>query len=276
MYYEQPKAVWTKASSICIEPKHFHCTRSWNLLKCWINRFLQCGFFSQNNLLLTETLKKAIPYTFLATSEKHPTDFYSPSNRNWFIPYIVLRASLHDHLLKSAPLFATDCFVDAFDELFGFPCYIFTQCRIYFFTFLFLQKVLTFLLKYHTSASTKYTLHENVSMQVFLHGSRISNFTSSKMITDLHDAALCSCQRKTIQHLDEPPDVSSKNWTWKTENNSVTENPDLMPQINGIIEMSSSVFLTMANQNNWTWVFYHSSFTSSAKHKSINCKLPSG
>ena len=55
-------------------------------------------------------------------------------------PYNQLRIGLHDHLLHLLPLFNPNWFSQAFISLFGYPCYILTQCRIYFSTFDSLEK----------------------------------------------------------------------------------------------------------------------------------------
>ena len=59
------------------------------------------------------------------------------------ISYSTLRIGLHDKLLNLTPLFTPAWFSDAFIALFGYPCYILTQCGIYFSTFLFVQATLT-------------------------------------------------------------------------------------------------------------------------------------
>ena len=107
-------------------------------------------------------LGKAISYDFLATSEKLPTHSFSFHNRSWFSAYVVLSVGLPDHFLKVAPLFAPDWFADTFIVLF-FSCYILTQSGIYSPSFLFLQEVLTFPLKFYERISTKYRLPENLN-----------------------------------------------------------------------------------------------------------------
>ena len=91
----------------------------------------------------------------------HPENYRS--SRKGDSSYGVLRFGLHDQIINLAPLFAPDWFADAFIALFGFPSYILTQCGIYFSTFLFLQTVFSFLLKFLRSLSMKYKLHENIT-----------------------------------------------------------------------------------------------------------------
>ena len=54
---------------------------------------------------------------------------------------------LHDKFLNVTPLFTPTWFSDAFIAFFGYPCYILTQCGIYFSTFLFVQATLTLIVK---------------------------------------------------------------------------------------------------------------------------------
>ena len=43
-------------------------------------------------------------------------------------PYMSLRIGFYDYMLNSTQFFSPDWFTDAFIKLFGFPCYILTQC----------------------------------------------------------------------------------------------------------------------------------------------------
>ena len=67
---------------------------------------------------------EAFLYELLASSEQLKPKFYSSPNGNWFNPFNVIGVSLHKELSNNAPLFAPDWFVDAFNAIFGFPCYI--------------------------------------------------------------------------------------------------------------------------------------------------------
>ena len=183
--------------------------------------------FTKDSDSTLKVLGKAISYDFLITSEQHPTDFYSPPNWNRLNPYNVFGVGLHDHLLNTAPLFAPDWFADAVIGIFGFPCYLLTQCGINFPTFLFLQHVFTFLPKFHNSISIKKRLHENINILSSLaHG--FVKYTTPKMVTDLLDAEFDKRQRNPLQHLDDPLEYSSKIGSWKIQKKSVTENPEFM------------------------------------------------
>ena len=67
------------------------------------------------------------------------------------------------------------------------------------------------------------------------------NYTTSKMVTKLHDAELAKGQPKTLKRLVEPLEYSSKNSTWNIQKNSGIKNPDFMPQTSEINKPSSSV-----------------------------------
>ena len=90
-------------------------------------------------------------------------------------------------LLNLTPLFTLSWFADAFITLFGYPCYILTQCGIYFSTFLFIQAFLTLLIKVYKTISINYNLEQNITIfssiaHVFF------NILTSELINDLKDA----------------------------------------------------------------------------------------
>ena len=111
-------------------------------------------------VLTPEPLKREAPQMFKPTQIKTTitplsydfitvhNDKHSYSGHN---PYNHLRIGVHDHLLNLLPLFNTDWFSQAFVNFFGYPCYVLTQCGIYFSTFLFIREVLTFLLKFYNN-----------------------------------------------------------------------------------------------------------------------------
>ena len=83
------------------------------------------------------------------------------------------------------PLFNPDWFSQAFINYFGYPCYILTQCGIYFSTYLFIREVLTFLLKFYRTISIKY-LQSNISiLSSIAYG--FFNIVTSETITDLNN-----------------------------------------------------------------------------------------
>ena len=89
--------------------------------------------------------------------------------------------------MKLTPLFTPSWFADAFITLFGYPCYILTQCGIHFSTFLFIQALLTLLIKNYKTVSIKYNLEQNITIfSSVAHG--FLNILTSEMINYLKDA----------------------------------------------------------------------------------------
>ena len=77
-------------------------------------------------------------------------------------------------------------FSQAFINLFGYPCYILTQCGIYFSTFLFIREVLVFLLRFYRTISIKYNLQSNISiLSSIAYG--FFNEVTSERVTDLNN-----------------------------------------------------------------------------------------
>ena len=75
---------------------------------------------------------------------------------------------------------------DAFIALFGYPCYILTQCGIYFSTFLFVQAALTLIVKLYKTISIKYNLKNNFNLlSSIAHG--FFNVLTARMVSDLHE-----------------------------------------------------------------------------------------
>ena len=106
------------------------------------NRIL---FFKHSDSTL-QLLGKALSYSFiLSKTPKYPDyDANSPHDN----PYNTLRIGLHDKLINLTPLFTPTRFSDAFIALFGYPCYILSQCGIYFSTFRFIQATITLIVKF--------------------------------------------------------------------------------------------------------------------------------
>ena len=97
-----------------------------------------------------------------------------------------LRIGLHDKLLNLTPLFTPTWFSDAFIALVGYPCFILTQCGIYFSTFLFVQATLTLIVKPYKTISIKCNLKNNNTLfSSTAHG--FFNILTAQMVNDLHD-----------------------------------------------------------------------------------------
>ena len=115
------------------------CIYSEEELDQFWNRILS----SKHSDTTLQLLERALSYSFIFTNSPN----YSDSHISQTNPYSTLRNGLHDKLLNLTPRFTPTCFFDAFITLFGYPCYIFTQTGIYFSIFLFIQTLLTLLIK---------------------------------------------------------------------------------------------------------------------------------
>ena len=84
------------------------------------------------------------------------------------------------------PLNTPTWFSDAFIALFGNPCYVLTQCLIYFSTFLFVQATITLIVKLYKTISVKYNLKNNITLfSSIAHG--FFNILTAQMVNDLND-----------------------------------------------------------------------------------------
>ena len=120
-------------------------------LKHFWNRVL----FTKHSGNTLQLLGKAISYEFM--NQQSAISF--PDN-----PYRSLRIGLHDYMLNSTPFFSPDWFTDAFIKLFGYPCYILTQCGIYFSTALFLQFAFNTLFSIYRSFTVRNLLKKHISV----------------------------------------------------------------------------------------------------------------
>ena len=94
------------------------------------------------------------------------------------------RIGLQDKLFNLTALFLQTWFADAFITLFGYRCYILTQCGINFSTFFFLQARSTLLIKVYRTISIKYNLQRNItSLSIILHS--FFNVLTAEMFNDL-------------------------------------------------------------------------------------------
>ena len=82
--------------------------------------------FSKHSDSTLQLRGKTPSYSFFS-SDTPDYDANSPYDN----PYKTLRIGLHDKLLNLTPLFTPTWFSDAFIGLFGYPCYVLTQCGIY-------------------------------------------------------------------------------------------------------------------------------------------------
>ena len=113
-----------------------------------LDQFWNRVLFAKHSDTTRQLLGKSLSYDFITMHNEH----HSHTGSN---PHNHLRIVLHDHLLNLLPLFNPNWFSQAFINLFGYPCYILTQCGIYSSTFLFIRESLTFLLRFYRTISTK-------------------------------------------------------------------------------------------------------------------------
>ena len=146
--------------------------------------------FATHSDTTLQLLGNSLSYDFITVHyERH-----SHSGPN---PYNHLRIGINGHLINLLPLFNPDWFSQAFVNFFGYPCYVLTQCGIYFSTFLFIREVLTFLLEFYRTISIKYNLQSNISiLSSIAHG--FFNIVTSKMVTDLNNTG--KRKRKYTKH----------------------------------------------------------------------------
>ena len=117
-----------------------------------LDQFWNRILFSKHSDSTLQLLGKALSYSFISSNTPN-YDADSPQDSG--IPYNTLRIGLHNKLLNLTPLFTPTWFSDAFIALFGYPCYILTQCVLYFSTFLFVQATLTLIVKLYKTISIK-------------------------------------------------------------------------------------------------------------------------
>ena len=107
-----------------------------------LDQFWNRILFSKHSDSTLQLLGKALSYSFIS-SNTPDYDTNSPHGK----PYKTLRIGRHKKLINLTPLFTPTWFSDAFIALFGYPCYILTQCGKYFSTFLFVKATITLLVK---------------------------------------------------------------------------------------------------------------------------------
>ena len=119
-------------------------------------------------------------------------------------------------------------FSDAFFAYFGFPCYILTQCGIYFLLFCLCNMFLHSHWTFNKSSSIKFRLQENLTiLGSIVHGIFIE--ATSRTVTDLNDAEREKRNTECFQRLEAPPESFSKTICWKIQKKSVNKNPEFLP-----------------------------------------------
>ena len=108
-----------------------------------LDQFWNRILFSKHSNTTLGTLEKALSFSFISTT----TPGYAESHISQTNPYNTLRIGLHDKLLNITLFFTSTWFSDAFITLFGYPCYIHTQCGINFSPPFLIQSLMTLLIK---------------------------------------------------------------------------------------------------------------------------------
>ena len=180
-----------------------------------LNQFWNRILFSKHSDTTLQLLGKALSYSFISSN----TPDYD-ANSSHGNPYTTLRIGLHDRLINLTPLFTPTWFSDAFIALFGYPCFILTQCGIYFF----LQTMLTLIVKLYKTVSIKYNLKQNITILNYIaHGFLI--IPTAGMIHDLKIVRSKSFSKSSQQmsnFTDNPLDESSYN---PNDTTGISSNP---------------------------------------------------
>ena len=145
-------------------------------LKHFWNRVL----FTKHSDNTLQLLGKVISYEFM----NQQSDNSFPSN-----PYRSLRIGLHDYMLNLTPFFSPDWLTDAFIKLFGYPCYILTQCGIYFSTALFLQFAFNTLFSIYRSFTVRNLLISVITALGFGFFGTITKTMMTAMIKSTHSSS---------------------------------------------------------------------------------------
>ena len=188
----------------------------------------QCFIVTCDVTIHDSTLRfsgKTLRYSFISCNTSN-YDANSPHEN----PYNTLRIDLHDILINLTPLFTPTWFSDAFIALFGYPCYILTQCGIYFSTFLFVQATLTLIVKLYKTISIKYNLKQSITLfSSIAHG--FFNILTAGMVNDpshthRRNTKLALPTSKSHDSFSDTLDPFSDNQTPSTNNtNGITSPP---------------------------------------------------
>ena len=176
---EAPQMIKPTQIETTITPKTFTAQDAGIFSNAELDQFWNRVLFANHSDTTLQLLGKSLSYDFLTVHN-------GPHSHTGSSPYNHLRIGLHDHLLNLLPLFNPVWFSQAFINFFGYPCYVLTQCGIYFSIFLFIKEVLFFLLKFYRTISIKYNLQSNISiLSSKAHG--FFNIVTSELVTDLNN-----------------------------------------------------------------------------------------
>ena len=175
---EAPQMFRPTQTKTTITPNTFTAQDTGTCSNANLDQFWNRVLFAKHSDTTLHLLGKSISYDFITMhNEQHS---HTGSN-----PYNHFKIGLHDHLLNLLPLFNPDWFSQSFINFFGYPCYVLTQCGIYFSTFRLIREVLIFLLKFFRTISIKYNVQSNISiLSSIAHG--FLNIVTSEMVTGLN------------------------------------------------------------------------------------------
>ena len=156
--HKPPQMFTTSQIKTTIRPNIFTAQDAGIYSNAELDQFWNRLLFSKHSDSTLQLLGKALSYSFIS-SNTPDYDANSPHDN----PYKTLRIGLHDKLKILTPFLTSTWFSDAFYALFGYPCYILTQCGIHFSTFLFVQATITHFVKLYKTISFKYNLKNNIT-----------------------------------------------------------------------------------------------------------------
>ena len=200
-----------------------------------LDQFWNRILFSKHSDTTLQLFGKALSYSFISSKIQD----YSDTHNSQTNPYNTLRIGLRDKLLNLTLLFTPSWFADAFITLFGDPCYILTQCGIYFSTFPFIQALLTLLIKVCKIISINYNLEQNITIfSSIAHG--FFNILTSEMTNETlllkksigseqnFFKIFCNDYRKPIRQTSIISDYPSDNLQLSPKRNNDTQNLNMI------------------------------------------------
>ena len=122
-----------------------------------LDQFWNRIVFSKPSDTTLQLLVKALSSSFISSNTPN-YDANTPHNN----PYNTLRIGLHDKHNNLTPLFTPTWFSDAFIALFGYPCYILTQCGIYFSIYFFVKTISTLIVELYKTFLSNIILNKTL------------------------------------------------------------------------------------------------------------------
>ena len=173
-----------QSTSSIFDPSFFNTFTAQNAAlysKAELHQFWTRILFSKHSDSILQLLGKAPSCSFISFNTPD-FDANSPHQN----PHNTLRIGLQDRLINLTPLFTPTWFSDAFIALFGYPCYILTQCGIMFSTFLFIPATITFIIELYTTISNDYNHKQNITIFSSIPHC-FFKFLTTEMVNDFND-----------------------------------------------------------------------------------------